>query len=59
MGRDIGKFYKYSLSQLSTLSIKVSIRTYLDPQTSSAIEFKKTYVPSVRDKKQNNYVLYS
>ena len=58
MGKDIGQIYKYSQSQLSTLSLKVPVISYSDPQTPSAIELTTTSVPSVWDKNQNNYVLY-
>ena len=58
MGKDIGQIYKYSQSQLSNLSLKAPVSSYLDPQTSSAIKLTTTSVPSVRDKNQNNYVLY-
>ena len=59
MGKDIGKIYKYSQSQLSTSSLKAPVSSSSDPQTSSAIGLTTTSVPSVRDKNQNNYVLYS
>ena len=59
MGIDNGKFYKHSQSQLPTLSFKVPVSSSLDPQNSSATELTKTSVPSVADKNQNNYVLYS
>ena len=47
MGKDIGQIYKYSQSQLSTLSLKVPVISYSDPQTPSAIELTTTSVPSV------------
>ena len=59
MGKDIGKFYKYGQSQLSTLSLKTPVSSYSDPQTSSDIVLTTTPVPSVTDKNQNNHVLYS
>ena len=58
MGKDIGRIYKYGQSQLSTLSLKAPVSSSSDPQTSSAIELKTTFVPSVTDKNKNNYVLY-
>ena len=59
MGIDNGKFYKHSQSQLPTLSFKVPVSSSLDPQNSSATELTKKSVPSVAEKNQNNYVLYS
>ena len=59
MGKDIGKIYKHSQSQLSTLSLKTHVSSSSEPQTSSAIKLTTTSVPSVRDKNQNNYVLCS
>ena len=58
MAKDIGKNYKHSQSQLSTSSLKAPVSSSSDPLTSSAIELTTTSVPSVRDKNQNNYVLY-
>ena len=59
MGKNIGQIYKYSQSQISTFSLKASVSSYSDPQTSSAIKLTTTSVPSVKDKNQNNSVLYS
>ena len=59
MGKDIGRIYIYSQSQLSTLSLKDHVRSSSDPQTSSAIELTTTSVPYVRDKNQNKSGLYS
>ena len=59
MGKDIGKIYKYSQSQISTFSLKASDSSSSDLQTSSAIESTTTSVPSIREKNQNNFVLYS
>ena len=59
MGKDIGRIYKYSQSQLSTFSLKAPVSSYSETQTSSAIELKTTSVSYVTDKNQNNYVLYS
>ena len=59
MEKDIGRIYKHSQSQLSTLSHKTPVSSSSEPQTSSAIELTTTYVPSVTDKNRNNYVLYS
>ena len=56
MGKDIGKILKRSQFQLSTPSIKALVLSYLAYQTSSSIELTITYVPSVMDKKQTNYV---
>ena len=59
MGKDIGRIYKHSQSQLSTLSFKAPVRPSAASQTSSPIELKTTSVPSVRDKNKNNYFLCS
>ena len=59
MGKDIRRIYKHSQSQLSTPSFKAPVRSSSASQTSSAIELTTTYVPSVRDKNQNNSVLCS
>ena len=59
MGKDIGLIYKHIQSQLSTLSLKALVSSYLEPQTSSAIELKTTSVPSATEKNQNNSDLYS
>ena len=59
MGKYIGRIYKHSQSQLSTLSLKTPVSSSSEPQTSSAIELTTTSVPFVIDKHQNNYVLYS
>ena len=59
MGEDIGQIYKHSQSQLSTSSLKVTVISSSDPQTSSAIKLTITSVPSVAEKNQNNHVLYS
>ena len=56
-GKDIGRIYKHIQSQFSTLQLKALARSSSASQTSSSIELTTTYVPSVRDKKQNNYVL--
>ena len=48
MGKDIGKIYKYSQSQISTFSLKAPVSSSSDPQTSSDIELTATYVPSIR-----------
>ena len=58
MGKDIGKIYRYSQSQISISSLNVPVSSYSDPQTSSSIELTTTSVPSMTDKHQNNYVLY-
>ena len=59
MGKGIGRIYKHSQSQLSTLSLKTPVSSSYYSQTSSSIELTTTYVTSVTDKHQNNYVLYS
>ena len=59
MGKDIGRIYKYIQSQLSTLSLKAPVSSSPDPQTSPAIELTTTSVPSVKNKNQNNSVLFS
>ena len=59
MGKDIGRIYKHSQSQLSTLSPKASVSSSSDSQKYSAIELTTTSVPSVIEKNQNNSVLYS
>ena len=50
MGKDIGKNYKHSHSQLSTLSPKTPVISSSEPQTSSDIEVTTTSVTSVIDK---------
>ena len=52
MGKDIGRIYKNSQSQLSTSSLKTHVSSSSEPQTSSAIELTTTPVPSVTDKNQ-------
>ena len=59
MGKDIGRIYQHSKSQLSTPSFKAPVSSYLASQTSPPIELTTTSIPSVRDKNQNNYVLCS
>ena len=59
MGKYIGRIYKYSQSQLSTLSLKEPVSSSSDTQTSSAIELTTTSVPYVIDRHQKNSVLYS
>ena len=59
MGKYIGRIYKHGQSQLSNLSLKVPVCPYLASQASFSIELTRTYVPSVRDKNQNNSVLGS
>ena len=59
MGKDIGRIYKYSKSQLLTLSLEAPISSSSDTQTSPAIKLTTASVPYVRDKNQNNSVLYS
>ena len=59
VGKDIGRIYKHSQSQLSTSSFKAPLHSYSDSQTSSSIELTTTSVPSFRDKNQNDSVLCS
>ena len=59
MGKYIGRIYKYSQSELPTLSLKTPVSSSSGPQTSSAIELTVMSIPSVTDKHQNNSVLYS
>ena len=59
MGKGIGRIYKHSQSQLSTLSLNAPVSSSSEPQTYSAIELTTTYVPYTTDKHQNNSVLYS
>ena len=59
MGKDIGKFYQYSQSILSTLSLKAPVNSSFDPQTLSAIKLPTTSVPSVREKKSEQFRFYS
>ena len=56
MGKHIGKVYKHSQSQISTSPLKAPVSSYSESQTSSAIELTTTYVPSARNKHQNNFV---
>ena len=58
MGKNIGKYYRYSQSRLSKFSLKIPVSLSSDPQKSSDIKLTTTSVPSVTDKNQNNYVLY-
>ena len=58
MGKDIGRIYKYSQSQISTFSLKTPVSSSPEPQISSSIELTTMSVPSVRDKNQNNSILY-
>ena len=55
----MGRIYKHSQYQLSTSSLKAPVSSSADPQTASAIKLTTKSVPSVTDKNQNNYVLYS
>ena len=59
MGKDIGRIYKHSQSQLLTLSLKTPVSSSSESQTNSAIKLTTTSVPPVTDKNQNNYFLYS
>ena len=57
--KDIERIYKHSQSQLSTLPLKTPVSPSSEPQTSSVTELTTTDVPSVIEKHQNKYVLYS
>ena len=59
MGKDIGRFYKHSQSELSTFSIKEPVSSSSISQTYSAINLTTTYFPYIPDKHQNNSVLCS
>ena len=59
MGKDIGRIYKLSQSQLSTLSMKAPASSSSEPQIFSAIKLATTSVPYITYKHQNNYVLCS
>ena len=50
MGKDIGKFYKHSQYQISTLSLNTPVSSSSEPQTSSAIKLTATFSPSITDK---------
>ena len=52
MGKDIGRIYKHSQSQLSTSSIKAPVSSSSEPQNFSAVKLKTNYVPSITDKHQ-------
>ena len=58
MGKDIGRIYKYSQSQLSTSSLKSPVSSSSYPQSSSDIELTRNSVPSVREKNKINSILY-
>ena len=57
MGKDIGRIYKYSQSQISTFSLKAPVSSSSDPQTSSAIKLTTTSVPYVTDKKNKLFYI--
>ena len=59
MGKDIGRIYKHSQYQLSTLLLNTPVSSSSEPQISSAIESTTTSIPSATEKHQNNSVLYS
>ena len=59
MGKNVGQICKNIQYQISTSSLKAPVSSSSDPQISSAIESTITSVPSIRDKNQNNSVLYS
>ena len=58
MGKDIGKNYKHSHSQLSTLSPETPVISSSEPQTSSDIEVTTTSVTSVIDKHKKNCFVF-
>ena len=55
MGKDIGKIYKHSQYELSTLSLKTPVSSPSEHQTSPAIELTTKSIPSVTDTHQNNF----
>ena len=55
----MGRIYKHSQYQLSTLSLTALVISYSEPQKSPVIKLTTTSVPSATYKHQNNYVLYS
>ena len=57
MGKDIGRIYENSQSQLSTFSLKTPVSSSSDPQTSSDIKLTTMSVPSITDKNQKNQFL--
>ena len=59
MGKDIGKIHRHSQSQLSTSSFKAHFRSSSASQISLSIKLTTTFVPSVREKKAENYVFCS
>ena len=59
MGKDIGQIYKYIQYQLSNFSLKTPVSSSSEHQTPPAIKLTTTSVPSITEKNQNNYVLYS
>ena len=59
MGKAIGKIYKYSQCQPSTMSIRKPIISSLAAQTSSSTTITRTLVSSIIDKKESNSVLCS
>ena len=52
MVKDIGKIYKHSQYQLSTLSIKAPVSSSSEPQKYSSIKLTTTSVPYITDKHQ-------
>ena len=59
VGKDMGKFYKYNQSQLSTSYLKAPVSSSSDSQTLSATKSTITSVPSATDKNKNNSIFYS
>ena len=59
MGKEIGKIYKHSKPQLSTLSTKVPVGSFSEHQTFFAIKSTTTSGSYITDKHQNNSVLCS
>ena len=59
MGKDIGRFYRHSQSQLSTPSIKKTTLSSLAYQTSSSVKSTITYLSYIIDKEKTDSVLCS
>ena len=51
VGKDIGRIYKHSKSQLSTLSLKAPVTSPSESQTPSAIKLTAKSVPSAKRQK--------
>ena len=55
MGKEIERIYKHSQSQPSNPPIKAPVISTFASQTSSSIELTITSVPSIVDKKTNQF----